>query len=60
MSKIEEDFLGFACYASLEVLLTGQKPDDQSHIPDASLSASNRYSRMIKGKTIDAGGVGSA
>ena len=42
MSKIEEVFWGFACYASQEALLTSQKSDDQSHIPDASLSASDR------------------
>jgi hypothetical protein len=35
MSKIEEDFFWSACYTSQEAPLTGQRPDDLSHIPDA-------------------------
>ena len=35
MSKREEVFFGSACY-------TSQRPDDQSHIPDAERGASDR------------------
>ena len=41
MSKIEEDFFWSACYTSQEAPLTGQRPDDQSHIPDAERGASS-------------------
>lgn len=41
MSKIEEDFFWSACYTPQEAPLTGQRPDDQSHIPDAERGASS-------------------
>src|SRR5436190_22497233 len=41
MSKIEEDFFWSACYTSQEAPLTGQRPDDQSHRPDAEKRASS-------------------